>query len=404
MTTRGRLFLGAGACVTVAGLVLGLPDLTKIGVLLLLLPALAAMLARRDLDLEVSRTVAPLRVTADAHADVTVRVHNSSRLRTPLLRGEEGLAFALGDRPHLLIPKLDHDESRRVTYRVRSHVRGRHRIGPLTIRVNDPFGLATRAVALPGETVLVVLPRVLPLGPVRGVPASGGGDTSTSPRVALQGEEDVGVREYRVGDDLRRVHWRSTARTGQMMVRQDEQPTRRRALVLLDDRASAHAGTGDGGSFEWSVTAVASVVTLLLGEGFQVHLCRASDEAGGVVPVEGLDHALDDLAGVQPSGTTSPRGLSEALDEFTQHGGGMVVGVLGALDDEVAALFTASNRRGIAMVIDHGGFTDRGSAPGPADATVQRLTSGGWRAEVVRPGADLAQIWARTTVGVGVLR
>ena len=243
MTLRGRLFVGAGALVVATGLVLGLHDLTKIGLLLVLLTGLAVLLARRELDLDITRVVHPTRVTTDAHADVTVRVRNDGRLPTPLLRGEEGLAYALGDRPHLLVPRLDGGESRQLTYRVRSHVRGHHRIGPFTLRVDDPFGLATRGVTIPGEATLVVLPRVVPLSPVRGVAAGSGGETTTSPRIALHGEDDVAVREYRVGDDLRRIHWRSTARTGETMVRQDEQPTRRRALVLLDDRAAVHAGT-----------------------------------------------------------------------------------------------------------------------------------------------------------------
>ena len=127
-------------------------------------------------------------------------------------------------------------------------------------------------------------------------------------------EDDVGVREYRIGDDLRRIHWPSTARTGETMVRQDEEPSRRRALVILDDRAAVHAGTGSGGSFEWSVTAVASVVSLLLGERFEVHLSFSSDDTGRVVPVESLDQALDRLAAVQPSPGTSARGIVEVLE------------------------------------------------------------------------------------------
>ena len=112
MTLRGRLFVGAGALVVATGLVLGLHDLTKIGLLLVLLPGLAVLLARRELDLDITRVVHPTRVTTDAHADVTVRVRNDGRLPTPLLRGEEGLAYALGDRPHLLVPRLDGGESR----------------------------------------------------------------------------------------------------------------------------------------------------------------------------------------------------------------------------------------------------------------------------------------------------
>jgi len=378
---------------------LGLQDLTKVGVLLVVLPLVAILLVRRDLALEASRILTPTRVPIDGHADVTLGVRNSGRRSSPLLRGEEGLAYALGDRPRLLIPRLDRGEERHLSYRVRSHVRGHHPVGPLKVRVNDPFGLATRAVSVPGEGALVVLPRVVPLTPVRGVRAGSGGESASSPRMALQGEDDVGVREYRVGDDLRRIHWRSTARTGETMVRQDEEPTRRRAIVVLDDRASVHAGTGSGGSFEWSVTAVASVVTLLLGERFEVHLSLASDETGQVSPVAGVDHALDQLAAVQPSAATSARGMVEAFDEFAQHGGGLVVAVLGALDEGNADLCASKIRHGLAFVVDRGGFTLRDEEHGPADETAQRLSLGGWRSLVVRPGDQLPPLWEQLTSG-----
>jgi len=399
MTLRGRLFVGAGVCIGLVGMALGLHDLTKVGVLLVVLPVLAGLLTRRDLRIEVARSVDPSRVPIDGHADVTLSVRNTGRRATPLLRSEEGLAYALGDRPRLLVPGLDRAEERRLTYRVRSHVRGHHAVGPLTVRVTDPFGLATRATTVPGHGSLVVLPRTLPLTPVRGVPAGGGGEAAASPRMALHGEDDVGVREYRVGDDLRRIHWRSTARTGETMVRQDEEPTRRRALVLLDDRAHVHAGTGNGGSFEWSVTAVASIVSVLLGERFEVRLCLASDESGRVAPVEGLDHALDRLAAVQPSGTTSSGGVVEALGEFAQHGGGLVVAVLGALDEASADLCATRSSHGLALVVDTGRFTDRTAEHGPADLTAQRLTLGGWRTQVVRPGDQLQPLWEPLTVG-----
>lgn len=399
MTVRGRIFVGAGACIGLVGMTLGLQDLTKVAVLLIVLPLMASLLARRDLRIEVSRSLAPARVPIDGYCDVTLSVGNTGRRPSPLLRGEEGLTTALGERPRLLIPALGAGEVRHLTYRVRSPVRGHHPVGPLTVRVTDPFGLATRSATVPGESALVVLPRTLPLTPVRGVPAGSGRETSSSPRMALQGEDDVGVREYRIGDDLRRIHWRSTARTGETMVRQDEEPARRRALVLLDDRAAEHAGIGSSGSFEWSVTAVASVVAQLLAERFEVHLCLASDESGQVTPVEGVDHALDQLAAVQPAPTTSAGGLVEALDDFTRHGGGLVVAVLGSLDEASADLCATRAAHGLALVIDKGGFVDRSEGPGPAGETAQRLALGGWHTRVVRPGDGVPALWEQLTIG-----
>ena len=67
------------------------------------------------------------------------------------------------------------------------------------------------------------------------------------------GAEDAATREYRYGDDLRKVHWRSTARVGELMVRREEQPVHSRATVLLDGRRGAHRGSGPGSSFEYAV-------------------------------------------------------------------------------------------------------------------------------------------------------
>jgi uncharacterized protein (DUF58 family) len=82
--------------------------------------------------------------------------------------------------------------------------------------------------------------------------------------------EDVTTREYRRGDDLRRVHWRSTARTGELMVRREEQPWQSRATVVLDSRRTAHRGTGAASSLEWLVAAAASVAVHLTHAGFAV--------------------------------------------------------------------------------------------------------------------------------------
>ena len=404
MTLRGRIFVGAGVIIAIGGMILGLHDLTRVGALLVVLPGLAWLLARAPLSLEVSRTLSPVRVPIDGHSDVTLTVRNAGRTTTPLLRAEEGLDYALGDPPHLLVPRLRREEVRQLPYRVRSHSRGHHAVGPLTVRVTDAFGLATRTVRVPGESALVVLPRTLPLLPVTGVRAGSGGESASSARVALQGEDDVGVREYRIGDDLRRIHWRSTARTGETMVRQDEEPTRRRALVLLDDRASVHAGSGNGGSFEWAVTAAASVTALLLGEHFTVHLVLASEGSGRVPAVDGLDGALDRLAAVQPAARSSADRVVEALDDFSDQGGGLVVAILGALTRDEARLCATRTAHGLAMVIDRGGFGRESLEDDPAHASAQELEIGGWRTEVVRPGDDLPRTWERLALARAVGR
>ena len=109
---------------------------------------------------------------------------------------------------------------------------------------------------------------------------TGSGDNR--PRAFATGSaEDVTVREYRRGDDLRRVHWRSSARVGELMVRREEQPWQSRATLFLDNRTRAHRGQGIASSLEAAVSAAASIAVHLSQRGFTVRLVTATGEDPG---------------------------------------------------------------------------------------------------------------------------
>ena len=93
--------------------------------------------------------------------------------------------------------------------------------------------------------------------------------------------EDVTVREYRRGDDLRRVHWRASAHAGELMVRREEQPWQSRATVFIDNRAHVHRGTGAASSLEYAVSAAASIAAHLVQRGFRTRLISASGTSLG---------------------------------------------------------------------------------------------------------------------------
>ena len=229
---------------------------------------------------------------------------NAGTRRTPLLLAEERLNLALGDRPRFLARPARPGEVRQVEYAVRSHLRGRHPLGPLTVVLRDPFGLTNRFAEVGATGDIVVLPRIDPLVGGR-PPGNGVGAEGEIPfMVALHGEDDQSIREYRDGDDLRRIHWPATARTGDLMVRQEDRPARRRAMILLDPRAGAHQGHGASSSFEWAVSAAASVVTHLAGLGYATHLiCSETVHDGQAAMTTDADHALDVLAEAE----TGPR-------------------------------------------------------------------------------------------------
>ncbi|HMM97134.1 MAG: DUF58 domain-containing protein [Micrococcales bacterium] len=401
LTTRGASFVGCGLVLVAAGIVLGQHDVTRVGVLLLALTAASLVLVRRHgLRLEVSRSVAPSRVAIDQRSLVTLRVRNTESSSTPVLMAEEAIDYALGDRPRFLIAGMRGGAAQEVQYTVRSHTRGVHRIGPLRVRVRDPFGLTLRTAAVSGHAEVVVLPRVLPLTAGRSLGRGIGSEGSIPHMVALHGEDDQTVREYRDGDDLRRIHWPATARTGDLMVRQEDRPAKRRAVVLLDSRAVGHGGSGRSGSLEWSVTAAASIVVHLVEGAHAVHLLTADTGLDtGTRHDDTVDGSLDTLARVRPEGEDAMRSVLHAASGLTGQGGLVVYvgGPLGDDDTHTLAALRQPGSTGVALLVDPAGFGgSRAAAAGPtggAGATVAALRASGWLASVSDASTGPAEAW-----------
>ncbi len=406
LTGRGRAFVASGITLAAAGWGLGFPDISRVGVLLLALPLVTGVIAgRQRASLAIERSSKPSRIAVDETATVAVRMTNSGTRRTPLMLAEERLNLALGDRPRFLLGRLDPGEGRQVQYAVRSHLRGRHPLGPLTVDLRDPFGLTRRFAEVGGTDDLVVLPRIDLLSGGR-PPGNGVGAEGEIPHmVALHGEDDQSIREYRDGDDLRRIHWPATARTGELMVRQEDRPARRTATVLLDPRADAHRGTGAHSSFEWAVSAAASLVAHLSNLGYAVHLiCDETVHDGQAALTTEPDRALDILAEADLAPSHSLDELVRAAHPVVASGGLMVA--LLADRDEGALRQVASLRQpggsGLAFVLDTRTFARGSSEAGPvgdaASAFADLLHTAGWSVTTVADGDHLADAWAALTV------
>ena len=259
LTVRGRCFLAAGVTCALCGLALRERDPVRVGVLLAALPLVAvALVTRTRYRLACARRLEPARVAVGRTATVVLRLDNVSRLASGVLRLQDSLPPALGSAPRFLLDQVEPRGVREAGYPVTPAQRGRYAVGPLTVWLTDPFGLCELPRSFATVDGLVVTPRVWSLPPVRlGGEWTGGGEASAR-SMASAGEDDAATREYRQGDDLRKVHWRSTAHRGEMMVRREERPWQSRAAVLLDTRARAHRGVGVDSSFEWAVSAAAS--------------------------------------------------------------------------------------------------------------------------------------------------
>jgi uncharacterized protein (DUF58 family) len=380
LTARGRWFVAAGLVAVACGLLIPEPDLLRIGVLLLVLPLLSAFSAgRARYRLSCVRTVSPPRLPAGQPTSLTLRLTNVSRLRTGLLLAEDTLPYGLGPRPRFIFEGINASGSRSYTYQLSADNRGRYTAGPLRVRVADSFGLVSITRAFTTTSVLTVTPRVIPLAqpPLGGYWLAGSDDGRRS--VAASGEDDVVPRAYRTGDSLHRVHWRSTARYGELMVRREEQYWRNTASLFLDTRRDAYTAA----QFELAVSAAASIGVHLAGAGFEARFLTAEGE----VPAQGSfrDTLLDTLAVLRPSRAVSLDAGVRALGA----GDGQLVAILGDLQPAQAQqLATArrGNASGVALIIAEDG---RGTEP------AQVLVTAGWRVAIVPDAARLAVEWQK---------
>ncbi|CNF33890.1 Uncharacterized conserved protein (some members contain a von Willebrand factor type A (vWA) domain) [Mycobacterium tuberculosis] len=411
LTTRGRSFVAAGATAIVCAVVLGERDLLRAGVLVLVLPLLCMLaVSRTRYRLACARRLDPARLPVGHEARVDLRLENVSRLPSGLLMVEDRVPYALGGRARFVLERIEPHGSRRLGYRIRSDVRGRYRVGPLTVRLTDPFGMVELVRSFSLSDTLTVTPAIVPLPHSRLSGAWTGGGDSVARAVSAAGEDDVAPREYRHGDDLRRVHWRSTARHGELMVRREEQHFQSSGTLFLDTRRGVHWGEGMSGSFEQAVSATASIGVHLVRTGMSLRYVTDAGESLPAARSEGAFEGLllDALAVARRSkgGSLAP-GLAALRggQEGGREGDGLVVAVFGTLSDEEArSVAAARHGTGTRVAVLVEGGPGRGAPAGDGrqaesggGTAAELLRAAGWRVLPVRSAAELAHAW--TTAG-----
>ncbi|MDP9792309.1 uncharacterized protein (DUF58 family) [Catenuloplanes nepalensis] len=279
VTLRG-LGLAAGAAVLLAaGLRFGYPELAVLGGAGLLAVAWAVLFVAWRPRLTLSRVADPDRVPRGEPSTMILTLRNAARRRSATLTA----ADSCGGRPVEVPPlRLRAGRDTTVTYPVPTHRRGRIPVGPLRVTRTDPLGLVRLAQAHGDPVTVWVHPRILPLSAVpAGVTRSMDGRSDRVPQGSITFDT---LREYVIGDDLRRVHWRSTAKMGELMVREQLDTSLPRLVVLLDDRAASHTPPADGqsASFEAACEATASIVAAAAREDLPVtmHLVSGAEEPG----------------------------------------------------------------------------------------------------------------------------
>ncbi|WP_029288759.1 DUF58 domain-containing protein [Cellulomonas sp. HZM] len=403
-TPRGWGIAGTGLALLVLGSGLGNVDLLRIGLLALLcVGGAAAVVAWRDpakgrnrVSVERVAVPNPVHAGSDVGVAVRIRAHDAgSRTRLMGLRFSEQAATELSAGQPLRARVTRERGNVTVSYSVRAARRGRWPVGPLVVTRTDVFGTVATTAELGDAAEIAVWPEVVAL------PVSSDVLVGEPDRVALGARspstDDSSLRDYREGDDLRRVHWRSSARRGSLLVRSDERAGMRPVSVLIDlPQRGAQA-------VEWSVSVAASMALAMLDAGHPVRILDGT-RAGLAAPFvhsrsDGARAALLD----RTIDLTSPRGTSEAeaqlvaaahMLDSTEANGEIVLAVVGAL--------TARTRESFAHMADTAQCwamvrTDSSGAGHVQETehTLRALRRAGWRAVGVTAGESPTDAWLR---------
>jgi uncharacterized protein (DUF58 family) len=219
---------------------------------------------------DAHRVVQPTQSFVGGRVRVELTVEAHGRIGVGPLLIADRTPRMLGPSPRLALPGGMSRSTRAVAYTITPRMRGQYTIGPLELTHTDPFGALRRRVHLRGVSPLLVLPNfeeitILPSGVQRV------GVVRHSPLVG-QGDEFYALRAYEEGDDLRKIHWPTSARLGELVVRQDELLAEPRALIVLDTTAAKHRGRGPDSSLEAAVSACASIGVLALRRRMRVEV------------------------------------------------------------------------------------------------------------------------------------
>jgi uncharacterized protein (DUF58 family) len=346
MTRTGWGVLLGSLAVYVAGAWLGYQELTILGAAGLVVVVAALTTVVRSTTLTAERRRVPDRVTVGEPAEGLLTVTNVGGRRSSPVLGHEQVRRGAGGTTspvELAVGRLRPRQAQTLPYWLPTGRRAVLDVGPFVVTRADPFGLVERRTSHGEARRLWVHPRVHPIGPLPlGRQRDLEGPTSESAR----GETVFhSLREYVVGDDLRRVHWKATAHSGSLMVREHADPVRPDATVVLDDRAGALGVEG----FDLAVEEVASVAVAARRGGFPVNLQSTS----GVVrtsPTLGDTALLDVLAGVEQWDHDGLSAVTQRL--LAGRGGRALVVVTGRPEaGEMPQWAGAGRRFGVVIVV-----------------------------------------------------
>jgi uncharacterized protein (DUF58 family) len=393
---RGVLVSLAGLAMWLVARLIGSPGLEVIGLGLAALPLIASVFVRWNRQhVVLRRHLSDVRVQPGTRVTVEVEVENGSPAPTSFLLVEDRLPAALGRAARLVVSGVPGRGTQRAAYTVLPHTRGRYLLGPLTVDVTDPFALTRQRLEFADRDELLVTPEVEDLLGSPDSPFGANVGSSRAKHLFRVGEEYYTMRQYQEGDDLRRIHWPSVARTGELMIRQDESSRRSSGMIFLDTREHA-LGQTHGAAFERAVSVAASLGVLLGRGGFSLRLATA----GSAPAPLSEERFLEALAGISH---VPVRSMGPSLAHLRAGASADTTLVLVSgppLPEELTSLIRSGSAFGpklavLVYPVDPATLPPERQAQLEGRATQARLalTRAGWDCVVLPPSVRLKERW-----------
>lgn len=387
MTRRGWLTLLLGAATYVVAWLFGVKALYPVATGLVLAPlAVRAWVGLAAGPIQLRRRAGKGALLEGEDVWVSLAAQPQSRIPAPGLVVTERIA-RFGDQ---LTTLTRTGGGFRGSYVLERVPRGRYVVEAARATIDDPFGLARAEVDLDARGSLLVYPRLVVLDRLF---SESGAHAQDGRRLLLRrpsGFDLHSVREYEQGESLRKVHWKTTARRGQLMVKELEDAPRDEIAVILDADSSAVVG----GSFDVQVRAAGSILRAHAAHARRAVLAVNSAERPSV-RVASLEGdwlaALGVLAAAEPNGT---RPVVELLARESGPASRAVETVLvtARLSGALAAklIQRALSGQGVSVVwVDTASFAGR---PTKTEAELLRLQAAGVAVAVVRRGDSLVAV------------
>jgi uncharacterized protein (DUF58 family) len=413
VTARGIGLVVAALGISVLGIGLASPALVYVGITVVAVVTVSALwmflsihtfllrfpFAQRSVSPRPLTVGAPGRVTvtiSSAHAaDPRGGVHPGRRLARGITDGldiREQAAAELTGGAGTKASVARGADSLTLSYALLPTRRGRWPLGPAIVHSADPFGLILADTSVGAAELIPVWPAVVDLR------ATAGALMGHADRVVMGARtpsaDDASLRGYREGDDLRRVHWKSSARRGEMVVRSDERAGRMPATVILDLPR-------DSAALEWTIAAGASIALSVLASGHRVRLLGGSIEPSEddhahsalIARAHVLNQTVDLQAALSASAAEGDLVRASREAAASALSGEVTVGVFDPLSTEALHELLAIGGHGRAWAIVRADQEPAHSEA--AEVTAKALRSGGWRAIAATREEDLARVWNR---------